>query len=294
MSLQPSDFLDDIPSRYHAQFRHHAEIPILREVIQRLHLLLIADDLTVNIAKITELVRHDAVLTNLLLRLSHSVVAGQSTDDVEHAIRMIGIGRLRDFVIAIGLMAACEKLHSSFSLWTYWVSAATRANFSNYVSRHIPGVQENEAFILCLTQGIGRLVIGHLLPDVQERILRDARKKGDSYHHAALSHQLNDATIGGRLLRSWSLSPTIITSVECQYDAIEMMTPLVAVGQIVNTIIDNMPLMRLPGDFDESDISRLRKLLSHAHATNFEISQWKLERTISHTRACALIDCIRH
>ena len=185
-------------------------------------------------------------------------------------------------------------MRSPFNLWTYWISAATRAKIAVIVSQHLPSLQEQGSFSLGLTHGIGRLVIGQLLPDVQEMILMHARKQGDNYHHAALSFDLNDASIGSLLLKNWRFPAAVVNAVEQQYSPIEQMTPLTALGQIVHAIVDAGSMMRLPGDFDESDVGRLRKLLEHVHATSFEASKWQQERSQAYQQACSLIEGIRN
>ena len=129
MSLLPHEFSDVIPVRYHGRLQE-SELPVLNNVIQRLLLLLQEDDLSVNLHKVVELVRHDAVLSNCLFRMAHSAAGSSHDQDIEHAIKIIGTSRLRECVLAIGVVSACKKMRSPFNLWTYWISAATRAKIA--------------------------------------------------------------------------------------------------------------------------------------------------------------------
>ena len=124
-----------VPDRYRDLFERHLDIPTLPEVIRRLLTLLQGDD--VFLAPVIALVKNDAALSGRILQLSNSAAAGGSSccTDVEESIRRLGTTRLRAVVIAVGAISACARLTPRFSLWAYWVSAATRANLAQEIAR---------------------------------------------------------------------------------------------------------------------------------------------------------------
>jgi HD-like signal output (HDOD) protein len=279
-----------VPEALRERFERKIDLPTLPEVIRRVLGLLSGDQ--VALQPVINLVRRDAVLSGRIVQLANTAAfsARSFGTDVDQAIILIGTARLRMLVTAVGAISACAHLTPRFSLWSYWVAAATRAALAQQLATRLDE-SPDRAFSIGLTSGIGQLIIGHVVPDLQERILAQSRRSKQSYHDSASAVGLDEAAIGAWLLTSWGLEREIITGVAEQWHPVTQVSRVTAIGQLANVIADAGSTTRMPGDCGDADPSLARHLIAYLQPpADLDLIRLRDE---SYEQARALVDCAR-
>jgi len=147
-------------------------LPPFSPVLNRLLATLSGED--VYLAEVADLIEKDTVLTGNVLQLVNSALYARrgSVSSVRHAISLIGLARIRNFVIGLSL----NRIWSSLASPPNW----SRAQFSQHsvasgmladqIAAELPVEYPEGAFAAGLLQNIGVLLIAACLPPEFEQI----------------------------------------------------------------------------------------------------------------------------
>ena len=147
-------------------------LPPFSPVLNRLLASLSGED--VFLAEVADLIEKDTVLTGNVLQLVNSALYARrgQVSSVRHAISLIGLARIRNFVIGLSL----NRIWSSLSSPPNW----SRAQFSQHsfasgmladlLAAELPVEYPEGAFAAGLLQNIGVLLIAACLPPEFEQI----------------------------------------------------------------------------------------------------------------------------
>lgn len=184
------------------------KLPTVPQVAQRVIASLGSED--VSAAEIAELIAADPVLSAKLLRLANSSYfqMARSIETVEDAIRVLGLGMVRNLVLATGMVRAFSHT-PGMDLHQFWKHNLFTACAARWLAGHCD-VNSDLAFTLGLMHGIGQLHMHLATPaamvalDQQVHVLAHGRaaleKASLGFHYCEVS---------AALARLWNFPPSL-------------------------------------------------------------------------------------
>ncbi len=143
-----------------AFFNTIVTLPSLPKVVQEVMQMLDSEDLAVN--ALARKVEHDAAISAKVLKLANSSYYGvtRAIKNIDDAIAILGLSKLRTLVIASGVTSAVTQL-PDLDLKAFWRHSLVTASVSREIAKVI-GEDAELAYIAGLLSNIGRLLM-HLV-----------------------------------------------------------------------------------------------------------------------------------
>jgi len=201
--------------RFYRQLMSVDQLPSSPVVAQRMMLTINKED--VNVRDIATLIEKDQSLAARLLRLANSSFFATRTKvtSIQHAVTLLGFGRVRDIALGLSVWGALDGKSKSGKRYrqTLWRHAATVATASKKLADHA-GLDGGSAFAAGLLHDVGKLVLGLRLGESYWTMLDEAGEVGTracSVETEAFG--CHHGTVGGWLLQLWRLPGTLADTV---------------------------------------------------------------------------------
>lgn len=201
--------------RFYRQLMAVDQLPSSPAVAQRMMVTINKDD--VNVRDIAGLIEKDQSLAARLLRLANSSFFATRTKvtSIQHAVTLLGFGRVRDIVLGLSVWGALDAKSKSGKRYrqTLWKHAATVAAASKRLGERT-GLDAGAAFTAGLLHDVGKLVLGLRLGETYWTMLDEAHESGASAKTVEIeAFGCHHGTVGGWLLQLWQLPNTLADTV---------------------------------------------------------------------------------
>lgn len=182
MSLRPAN--GPAPEQIELILREVRSLPPLAPVATRL--LSTTADSSVDLGEIARLIEADPVLSARILGLCRRAERGvnEKITSVRRAVVLVGLEAVKSAALAataFGALAPRADASPRFQtadFWRFSVGVAVTAELLAVRHRAVLRVLPEEAFLCGLLQGLGRLVLHHVLPRAYDRVLAIAERDG--------------------------------------------------------------------------------------------------------------------
>ena len=170
------------------------------------------------IESISRAVRADPALSGRIIKFANSASSGNRRPivAVPDAIRMIGIGTVRQLVLGFSLLGqyrsgACKV----FDYQRFWSRSLSMAIVASALAQRIRSAPPDEIFTCGLLAGIGRLAIATLYPEEWDKLLYE-HGQAPAEAFVALERErfsTDHNELGAALLEDWHLPKLFVSAV---------------------------------------------------------------------------------
>lgn len=143
-------------------FNAIASLPSLPKVVQEVMQLLGKENVDIN--QLAKVIEQDAVIAAKVLRMSNSSFYGvtRAVKNIDDAIAILGLARLRSLVIASGVTGVIGDV-PGLDLKTFWSHSLVAASISREIAKQL-GLDAEVAYLAGLLHNIGDLLLRLVLP----------------------------------------------------------------------------------------------------------------------------------
>jgi len=183
-----------------------------------MRLLKLTNDPNCRIDLVVKAICQDHALALKILKLANSVAftRGEPVDAVREAVLRIGLGRIRETILNIGIvdrfgsLAARDLLHAG-QFWEHAIACGVAtAKIAEVLAQHDPDV----AFTAGLLHDVGRLVLLEQLGDTYVKVLQTARDLELPLEQVeSRMLRVNHADVMEGVLRVWRFSPHLASPI---------------------------------------------------------------------------------
>ncbi len=137
-----------------------AGLPKIPEIVIQLREEI--NKLEFNPERVVELISQDPFLTGQVIKLVNSPLYARSTsiDDIKHATMILGVKRVGQLVTAESISKLTEQKNKSIR--AVWESVSKTARAAMAVSKTVPEISSEEAYLLGMMHDIGGIVFASL------------------------------------------------------------------------------------------------------------------------------------
>jgi HD-like signal output (HDOD) protein len=172
-----------------------------------------------DLRNIAQTISKDIALTAALLKTANSPFFGlrMKVETVQQAAMTMGLNNVIGIVTGIALKNVLDVKEPK--LEKFWDSAEKVANVAAYLSKIVPGVPKELAYMYGLFRDCGIPIMLQKFPEYTETLVK--ANKGLKLDFTSLEdemHTTNHATIGYLLAKSWSLPNSICQAVLNHHD----------------------------------------------------------------------------
>lgn len=167
--------------------------------------------------KIADVISKDTGMAGRLLRFANSSLFGfpSKLDTISQAIIVIGCQQIADLAMGTCVMrmfgGISRDLVNMDSFWRHSVACGITARI---LATHRRESNVERFFVTGLLHDIGRLIIYMKIPDQARATLVRCKSKGELLYEAEREILgFNHADMGGTLLESWKLPPSLVEGV---------------------------------------------------------------------------------
>lgn len=164
-------------------------------------------------ATLAEVIGNDPGLAARLLRLANSAFFSmpQQVQDIEEAVRLVGIRELQDLVLASEVIQKFHAIPADLvDIYTFWRTSIRSAVIARSLARRSRQLarESDVLFTAALLHGVGNLVIYTRIPEFGRKALLEHRYRRWSLEQAQRAVIGFDFTeVGAALAQSWELPP---------------------------------------------------------------------------------------
>lgn len=167
------------------------------------------DEPKVSAAQIGKVISQDAALTARLLRIVNSAFYRfpAKIETVTRAIAIIGHRDLRDLVLAASISGVFERMANDLvDIDHFWRHGIYSGILARIMAKNCRVLHSERLFIGGLLHDIGRLILGHQLPQLSRQAVDLARVKNIRLYQAE-QHVFGytHADVGAELMHRWGL-----------------------------------------------------------------------------------------
>jgi HD-like signal output (HDOD) protein len=217
------------------------QLPPFSPVLHHLLASLASDE--VPVSQLADLLERDTVLAGNVLRMVNSAAYGRrgTINSVRHAVSILGLGRLRNFLLGVSISRLWAKVRAapSWSMTRFNLHATATAVMADLLVQQAPVEYAEGAFAAGLLHDLGRLMIAVAAPDEHERILANYLANTTGWGQAELEQlDINHGEIGAAALLRWNLPVQIQEAVGGRHPGgAEILPPSgrIALGAMVAT-----------------------------------------------------------
>ncbi len=181
-------------------------LPVIPEV--GLALITTLDSPTTTMAKVQGLIAKDPTLAAKMLALANSAAFGlpRKVDNLDHAIRLVGLSKIRALALS-----AC--LHNAFSMpegidstdfWRYSMDCAGYAQWLTTGLDKSLDIDSQRAWLIGLMLRLGELIIAHAQPDLVAQIEASPCAPGERWVRERALVGFDEAEVTAELARRWN------------------------------------------------------------------------------------------
>ena len=181
-------------------------LPVMPEV--GLALINTLDQPTTSLDRIQSLIAQDPTLSAQLLALANSAAFGlpRKVDSLDHALKLVGISRIRTLALS-----AC--LHNAFSMpegidsTEFWRYSTDCAGYAQWFATGLDGklkIDSSSAWLVGLMLRLGELIIADARPEAVAVIEKAPCAPGERWQREHASVGFDEAEVTAELARRWN------------------------------------------------------------------------------------------
>ncbi len=242
------------------------ELVSLPEAYVKINKLL--DDPETRAADLGNVISQDPALTARMLRIANSAFYGMSKeiDNVSKAVRVIGMQKIHDLVLATSVTKAFDGLPNDLvtmkDFWTHSIYCALIAKALAVSCKHESG---ETLFAAGMLHDIGQLIIFNKLPEQAHKVLMNAIENPTEPEIYALEREFmgfDHCQVGGELARKWKLPKLLQACIEYHHepDQAQDFSREVAIVHIANRLAIN-------AEVNSTELDDMPKIPSYALET---------------------------
>lgn len=166
--------------------------------------------------RVVKAASHDHAVTLKILKLANSVAYGRGdpVDSLKSAVMRIGLDKIRQAVMNIGLIEQFDGGQTGVSLPHFWEHAIGCAVIAGGLARATGALEAESAFTAGLLHDVGRVVLLEQLGERYAGVVEKARARRLPLEQVESRMLLvNHADVMDRLLHSWKFSRHLINPV---------------------------------------------------------------------------------
>ncbi len=191
------------------------EIPTLPIIYQQLFKMM--QDPNVAVPEIAEVITQDQSLSAKILHLVNSAFYGYSKEikTISRAVVILGFRAVRSAALAISVFEYFGKEDDTgVDIRKFWEHSIAVATISKVLAEAARFSQQEEAFIVGLLHDVGKLIEKRHFPEDFNEIIKVAQEQHLSWYDTEKAlFQVNHATIGKVVFRSWDFPPSVVDAV---------------------------------------------------------------------------------
>jgi len=149
-------------------FNSIVNLPSLPKVVQEVMQLLSNDDVDIN--QLASVIKQDAVIAAKVLKMANSSFYGvtRAVKNIDDAIAILGLAKLRSLVIACGVTGAIVNV-PGLDLKRFWRHSLVAASISRDIAKQL-GLDAEVAYIAGLLHNIGDLLLHLVSPAMSSEV----------------------------------------------------------------------------------------------------------------------------
>ncbi len=180
------------------------------------------EDPEITFSEIARIISGDPSLSGRLLRLANSSFYGFSSkiETISHAITIIGMGQLRDLVLATTVVRQFKNVPGSIiDMESFWKHSVACGLTARIIAVYKKEFNSERYYVLGMLHDLGRLLMLLNIPDVVKDSLDScANDKKLLYKIEKETLDFDHAEVGGELLKKWNLPASLIEPVRYHHN----------------------------------------------------------------------------
>jgi len=192
------------------------DIPTLPVIYQELFKMM--QDPNVAVPQIAEIITQDQSLSAKILHLVNSAFYGYSKEikTISRAVVILGFRAVRSAALAISVFEYFEDEESAqIDMTMFWKHSIAVATICKVLADAARINQQEEAFIVGLLHDVGKLIEKRHFPEDFSEVITVAREQHLTWIDTEKAlFQVNHATIGKVVFRSWDFPPSVVDAVQ--------------------------------------------------------------------------------
>ncbi len=192
----------------------------LPEVCIRVNEML--EDPYVSASDIGKVIGQDTGLTARLLKIVNSAFYGfpSRIETVSRAVAVIGLRELRGLVLAASAVEAFSKIPTDIiNMVNFWRHSVYCGVVAQLLAERSNVLHSERLFVAGLLHDIGKLIIGHRMPQRYREVLDLVKETGlPDYQIEKKLLGFTHAEVGGLLLKEWRMPSALCETVLCHHE----------------------------------------------------------------------------
>ena len=206
--------------RIRSKIKKLDKIAPLPTIAQRV--LGLAGDFGSSAQTLAELIKMDQALTGRILRVANSSFYGFSRKigNIDLAVAILGFNEVTSITLASCLVNDYSiKENPYFTRQEFWMHAIGTGQIARKLSRLIPDIYSDNAFVAGLLHDFGKVILLQFFPDEFATVLKTAHKQKRSLNQVSRELlKIDHAEIGQMVIEEWNLPPQLIQAVRFHHD----------------------------------------------------------------------------
>ena len=218
------------------------EIPTLPIIYQELFKMMQSPHVAV--PEIADIIAKDQSLSTKILHLVNSAFYGYSKEikTISRAVVILGFRAVRSAALAISVFEYFSGEDSNqINMTKFWEHSIAVATICKVLAEEAKINQQEEAFIVGLLHDVGKLIEKRHFPEDFDEIINVAQEQHLSWINTEKAlFQINHATIGKVVFRSWDFPPSVVDAVQFHHNPesstkFPQLTALVHIGDFISS-----------------------------------------------------------
>jgi putative nucleotidyltransferase with HDIG domain len=172
--------------------------------------------------ELVDVIEHDQALTGKMLRLANSAFFGQArrVATIPRSVVLLGFSTVRNLALGVKVWDSLSTGIARPRLEELWAHSVGVAAATKLLASRLRSGDPDEGFTAGLLHDVGRLVLAMKFREHYWEVVGagDASQTIDALE--AGNFGVDHAEVGGWLLESWSLPPTIVEAVRAHHTAL--------------------------------------------------------------------------
>ncbi len=186
----------------------------------------LASDPHCDLRALTRLILSDNVLTMRFLALANSAALfhGQEIKDLRGALVRLGIGRVRNVALLMGMhdMAPAAETASDLDLKAYWQYSLATASCAQGLALHRGSCNHEDAWVVGILHGLGVTSLTQHTGQEFHAVIDFARQQNVSLAEAEMRVlDFHHGELGARILKEWHLPRVFAEAIEFYPESFE-------------------------------------------------------------------------
>lgn len=172
-----------------------------------------------NAVNVARLISRDVGMAGAVMRLVNSPAfrTGREISSVDHALKVLGFGRIFDLVVG-ELLRKSLSSNDGLRLERYWDSAAVTAEICAELATRLRGTKRETAYCFGLFHDCGIPLLMRRFPDYRNTLKQANEESGQALlAFEEAKHGTNHAVVGYLLARTWGLSETLCEAIRTHH-----------------------------------------------------------------------------